>query len=128
MGTKSHISKALPASIMTKGIGLILLHQATFRAGCVYLNFHGHFLYVFQHEKRRFGCSQLPYSVLFCSILYRKPWSVNLVFLFGKKNPSAMEVLELCSLLTVCLAVLSFSHTLSVFFSPSLSLTVSEHL
>lgn len=49
MGTKSHISKALPASIMTKRMGLIVLQGAMFRTGCVYLNFPGHFFYAFQH-------------------------------------------------------------------------------
>lgn len=29
MGTKSHISKALPGSIMTEGMGLIVLQQAS---------------------------------------------------------------------------------------------------
>lgn len=48
MGTKSHISKALPASIMAQRIGLIVLQQATFRAGCVYLSLSGYFLYLFQ--------------------------------------------------------------------------------
>lgn len=83
MGTKSHISKALPASIMTKGIGLIVLQRAAFRTGCVYLNSPGHFLYVFpaleysgwqipasRTAQMRFGDSLLPYSVLFCSISY----------------------------------------------------------
>lgn len=46
MGTKSHTSKALPASIMTKRVGLMLFHWATFTSGCVYLSFPGHFLYV----------------------------------------------------------------------------------
>lgn len=57
--------------------------------------------------------------ILFCFIW--KPWSVNLVFMFGK-NPPAMEVLKLCSLQTVCLEVLSLSHTSSIFFFPSLCL------
>lgn len=48
MGTKSHISKALPASIMAQRIGLIVLQQATFSAGCVYLSLSGCFLYLFQ--------------------------------------------------------------------------------
>lgn len=46
MGTKSHTSRALPASIMTKRVGLMLFHWATFTSGCVYLSFPGHFLYV----------------------------------------------------------------------------------
>lgn len=51
MGTKSHISKVLPALIMTKRISLIVLHWATFRSGCVYLSSPGHLLYVSQPNK-----------------------------------------------------------------------------
>ena len=136
MGTKSHVRKALPASIMTKGIGLIVLQQATFRTGCVYLNFFRHFLYVFKQDHTVVGnpvtiqCRERLRggATVFCFILFYfiwKPWSMNLVFMFGK-NPSAMEVRKLCSLQTVCLEVLSPSHSFSVFSSPSLS--VSEHL
>lgn len=46
MGTKSHTSKALPASIITKRIGLMVFHWATFRSGCVYLSFPGRFPHV----------------------------------------------------------------------------------
>lgn len=46
MGTKSHTGKALPASIITKRIGLMVFHWATFRSGCVYLSFPGRSLYV----------------------------------------------------------------------------------
>lgn len=81
MGTKSHISKALPASIMTKRMGLIMLQGAMFRTGCVYLNFPGHFLYVFHHynvQKRakvqrtplRRDLEVLHYRILFYSFLF----------------------------------------------------------
>lgn len=60
--------------------------------------------------------------ILLCFIW--KPWSLNLVFMFGK-NPSAMDVHKLCSLPTVCLEVLSFSHAFSLFLAPSLSLSLS---
>ena len=81
MGTKSHISKALPASIMTTGIGLIVLQRDTFRTGCVYLNFPGHFHYVSQHkstaddkflhgERRRGDSGALCYHILFYSPLF----------------------------------------------------------
>lgn len=46
MGTKSHTSKGLPASIITERLGLMAFHWATFRSGCVCLSFPGHFLYV----------------------------------------------------------------------------------
>lgn len=62
--------------------------------------------------QRRFGVS----ATAFCFILFYciwKPWSINLVFMFGR-NSSALEVLRLCSLQTLCLKVLS--HTFSIFF------------
>lgn len=55
-------------------------------------------------------------ATAFCFILFYciwKPWSINLVFMFGR-NSSALEVLRLCSLQTLCLKVLS--HTFSIFF------------
>lgn len=80
VGTKSHISKALPGSIMTKGIGLIVFQRATFSNGCVYLNIPGHFLYVFQHHRWQIPLSRTrqrtiwrfsaTHPVLFCSVLY----------------------------------------------------------
>lgn len=81
MGTKSHISKALPASIMSKRMGLIVLQQAMFRTECVYLNFPGHFLYAFQRYKTADGKSVerhwrdlevLCYRILFYSLLFYK--------------------------------------------------------
>lgn len=125
MGTKSHISKALPGSIMTKGIGLIVLQRATFRAGCVYLNFPLHFLYVFQQflansciqneaeEIQRLSASD--FGLIQCYFV-GKHRSVDLVFMFAK-NPSAMEVLRLCSKL--CLLVF-LSKTLRLLLSISL--------
>lgn len=68
-------------------------------------------------------------ATTFCFILHYfiwKPWSVNLVFMF-EKNPSAMEALRLCSRHTLCLEVLSFSHTFSVFFFPCLRTLVIEN-
>lgn len=81
MGTKSHISKALPASIMTRGIGLIMLRQAAFSARCVYLKFPGHFLYVVQQqnavdgkflcqERRRGNVEVLCFHILLHSALF----------------------------------------------------------
>lgn len=78
MGTKSHISKALPASIMAQRIGLIVLQQATFRAGCVYLSLSGYFLYLIpalkysvdaflHHEWRRGDLESLCCFFLFYS-------------------------------------------------------------
>lgn len=87
MGTKSHTSKALPASIITKRIGLMVFHWATFRSGCVYLSFPGRFPHVsITHTQKRcqsFAESRvirLQSALLPSLIPYRR--SVNLVFMF----------------------------------------------
>lgn len=124
MGTKSHISKALPASIMTKRTGLIVLLRVTFRTGCFYLSFPGHFLYVCQHKSTALMHScignnteeirRLCYFILSDSpLLYVEP----LVYKFGK-NSCAQALYSPSSLPKG-----SFSHF--IFFSPSLA--VSKH-
>lgn len=90
MGTKSHISKALPASIMSKRIGLMVLLWVTFRTGCFYLSFPGHFLYVCQLKSLALMHSCIGNNteeiwrlsaISFCLILFCctwNPWSISL--------------------------------------------------
>lgn len=75
MGTKSHISKGLPASIMTKRIGLIVLQQAAFSTAREYLYFPSTLslcktegrgnLFVGENTRGDFCLSILFYSVVF---------------------------------------------------------------
>lgn len=79
MGTKSHISKALPASIMTKEIGLIVLQQNWM---CLFklswplplcspaAEYGGWQIPALRVTQRRFGGFLLLNSVSFCSVLY----------------------------------------------------------
>lgn len=138
MGTKSHISKALPASIMTKGIGLIALQQTTFRTGCVYLNFPGHFLYVLQQQNTADGkflrwesdaeeIWRFFSALAFCFILLCfiwKPRSLNLVFMFGEKsicNGCARALFSPDCMPRGSFPFLTLSPSFSLLLSPSLS-------
>lgn len=131
MGTKSHTSKALPASIITKRIGLMVFHWATFRSGCVYLSFPGRFPHVsithtqkngakvllnpewcrgdFLDSEAAAGVAPLSYSI----------WKVCKS---GFHVSSAYKLLRLCSPSSVCVplfhtfAVFSLHLRLSMFF------------
>lgn len=129
MGTTSHTSKALPASIITKRVGLMVFHWATFRSGCVYLSFPACFLYVSITKKtqwqsvagsrsmrRSFLDSSAAVSVAPLSLFqYRR--SVNLAFMFHLHTNCFCFVLShLSAFFFHTFAVFSLRLRLSLFF------------
>lgn len=129
MGTTSHTSKALPASIITKRVGLMVFHWATFRSGCVYLSFPARFLYVSITKKtqwqsvagsrsmrRSFLDSSAAVSVAPLSLFqYRR--SVNLAFMFHLHTNCFCFVLShLSAFFFHTFAVFSLRLRLSLFF------------